>query len=85
MIINKSKELRLPLLMTTNWQAKMVSVAKKYGMTLIVGSESTYDPTTNTMNKTGNVATAIDPQRSDRILFLLRPTTGIEDSLRRNR
>lgn len=70
--VEKAVELHQPLLMTTNWQARMISVAKKFGMQLILGPESYYDKSTDSIVKTGNTASYIDAQNPDRILFLLK-------------
>ena len=70
-LIERASELDQPLLMTTNWKTRMVPVAKKFGMKLILGPESYYDKTTNLMIKSGIVAHSIDVDRPDRTLFLL--------------
>lgn len=82
-LVTRARELNQPLLMTTNWKTRMIPVAKRFGMKLILGPESYYDKSTDSVVRTGKVAHAIDAEREDRTLFLLEQQPRITEHTQR--
>lgn len=74
-VIAEAKNKYLPLIMRTNWQSPMVSVAERFGMKQIMGPAAAIkrNGKTTTTKKTRRIVNGfLDSEIEDRVLFMLQ-------------